>query len=165
MPTQDDLGCRLTMFLRYRRQHRVIEKLALPEGAPGFGSDSMGDVKVAQRFLLQTRMQLDLVDGGHDTGRIDDAGEMSRGEVRNTDRTGKASLLHRHQGAPAIDKTILLRRRPMDQIEIDIVELQLFQALIKRLERLVLALTVIPELGGDEEFRTRQAGGLDASAD
>jgi hypothetical protein len=42
----------------------------------------------------------------------------------------------------------------VDEIKIDVVELEARQALVEGTQRLVIAVTVVPNLRGDEEFVT-----------
>lgn len=58
---------------------------------------------------------------------------MFGGEVRDADRLGSAFLLQPNEGLPDIDVEITARGRPVDQVEIDIVEAEALKAGIERL--------------------------------
>src|SRR5690606_32449656 len=80
----------------------VIEPvLALAERAPGLGADPERLLVGAQRALLESRVQLDLIDGGHHRGPVDELREVDLTEVRDPDGPGPAAygdLLEREPG-------------------------------------------------------------------
>ena len=77
-------------------------------------------------------VQLDLVDGGNDTGRRDDALEMRHEEVRDPDAAGQAGVAQFDQLLPGMQVVVLRGCRPVDEVEVDLVEPQAVQALADR---------------------------------
>ena len=109
--------------------------------------------------LLVRRVQLDLVDGGHDGGLVQQAVQVRHQKVGDTDGAGTAGLLNLLQCLPALDELVVGRGRPVDQIEVDLVEAELLEALLERVEGRLGALAVVPELGGDEQLGAVDARG------
>ena len=60
---------------------------AEPQGTPALGLDAELTVQGTCPLLREVRVQLDLVDGGHHAGRVDDVLKVVGVEVRHTDRT------------------------------------------------------------------------------
>ncbi len=79
-------------------------------------------------------MHLDLVGRGHDLGLGEQALEVMLLEIGDTDRAGLAvgvDLLHR---LPGLDEIADLGQRPMDQIQVDVLDTEPFQGLVGGLE-------------------------------
>ena len=149
MPAQDHLGDGAAVLLRQRREQRIAEQRALAERAPRLDRDAAGGAFRAQRRLLERRVALDLVDRGNDSGLGDQPVEMVGIEVGDADRARAALLAQPDQRAPGLDIEAARRDRPMDQIEIDMVEPEPIEAGGAGGERRVEALVAVPDLGGD----------------
>ena len=93
-------------------------------------------------------MEFNLVNHRNDAGFINKLLQMVGLEVTDADTLNQPLLLQLNHPFPGLDIVIDCRNRPVHQIEIDIVELKLLQALFKGLGRAFLI--VIPQLGGDE---------------
>ena len=106
--------------------------------------------------LLESRMQLDLIDGRRHTGLVDDPFEMVFVEVRDADRRGPPLLAKPHQRLPGLDETALLGGRPMDQVEVDGLPLEPLRARLEGPQGLVVSLVGIPQLGRQEDVLSRQ---------
>ncbi len=109
-------------------------------------------------------MQLDLVDGGRHPRLVDQPLQMLRLEVRHPDRARPALFLDPDEGAPSVEIQVLLRRRPVDQIEVDRLQAQAVQALVEGRERRVVALVVVPQLRGQEHRLAPKLGRRDPLA-
>ena len=86
-------------------------------------------------------------------------------EVGDPDRAGLAvglDLLHR---APGLGVEVEVGARPVDEVEVDVVETELLEAQVDRVERALSALVAVPQLGGDEQLVAVDAGALDRLAD
>ena len=139
--------------------HGVGEQLAaLAERRPGLGEDAVLRVELAQFGLLQVRVQLDLVDRGHDTGLVDQPPQVRGLEVRDADRADPALLPQLHERLPGVDVELAGRRRPVDQVQVERVELELVQRLVERTQGRVVALVGVPQLGRDEQLFAGDAG-------
>jgi hypothetical protein len=94
--------------------------------------------------LLETGMDLDLVDDRLHPGLVDDAVEMLALEVRDSDGADAAIFLELHQYLPGIDEETFPGSGPVDEIQVEIVKPELRHALIEGCKRAVVALRVIP---------------------
>ena len=101
-------------------------------------------MNLTQLALLKSRVQLNLIEDRHDAGFARDALEVLGLEVGDADRPNAALLFQADEGPPRIDVKSAARRRPMDEIEIDIVETQPAQAPVKGLQRRVEPLRLVP---------------------
>src|SRR6478752_5122434 len=102
-------------------------------------------------------MQLDLVDRRGEEGQVDDVGEVFSMEVAHADGPGVAVLLPLHQAAPAVDILALLARRPVDQVQIDVVQPEPLEADLQRILGRLKTQIRGRELGSDEQFLTGDA--------
>ncbi len=152
MPADDHLGRALVVLGRDTGDHPVFQQLALAQRAPGGGDDPLLRVEGAQFRLLPAGVQLDLVGGRRHAGLADDAFQVGDGEVGHADGPGPALLAQPHQGLPAVEVEVLGRGRPVDQVEVDIVHAEPAQALVEGGQGRVVALVLVPQLGGDEEL-------------
>src|SRR6185312_13606499 len=59
----------------------------------------------------------------------------------------------------------LARDRPVDEVEIDVLDPEPLRARIERLQCRVVALVVVPQLRGDEDVLARDAAVADRGAD
>ena len=137
------------------RDDGIVEQSRAAERRPGLRGDAALGVERAQRALLKARMQLDLVDRRRHAGLADDPLQMLGGEIGDADRFREPLLAQLDQRAPRLDIEPALRRRPMDEVEVDIVELEPLQAFARGAERGLVAVRVVPELGGDERLAAR----------
>jgi hypothetical protein len=166
VPAQDHLGRRLAVRLRDRGDARVGEHVAAArERAPGLGDDAVPLVELAQRGLGEVRVQLHLVDGGHGARLVDQPLQVRDLEVRHPDRARPTVARDLLQRAPRVDVAVALRQRPVDEVEVDVVEPEPLQALVERRKGGVVALVGVPHLGGDEHLVTRHTALRDGRAD
>jgi hypothetical protein len=110
-------------------------------------------------------MQFHLVQHRRHAGLADDPLDMFGAEIGNADRPRPALVLELHQCLPAVDIAVAARRWPVDEVEVDIVGAEPFEALVEGFQRGIVALRVVPELGGEENVLTVDAGGAHALAD
>jgi hypothetical protein len=108
-------------------------------------------------------MQLDLVDGGHDAGGVDDHVEVLGFEIAHSDRADPALVAKVGEGLEGLDELVLGRQRPMDEVQVEIVleeELttQPVHAGVECPQRAVVALIGVPEFGDQVQFVSRHAG-------
>jgi hypothetical protein len=91
VPAQHDLGWRLAVLAGELEQLQVREGRPFESSVrgdaadrrPGLGGDPVLRVHPLQRGLLEVRVQLDLVHGGHDGRRAQQPGEVLGHEERN----------------------------------------------------------------------------------
>lgn len=191
-PSQDDLGTSGVVLLGDGLDGGVGDEkgqaeAVVSEGRIGGDVDALllgvGDQGVV---LVQAWVALDLVDRGADAGGFLDGLEVVDGEVGDTNVPGLA-LGERDQGLPRVDQGdavvegnlallfLVLGEehltdgtlqgegdRPVDEVEVEVVELQLGECVIEGLLDVLRAVGVVPQLGGDEEILTLDAKVLDA---
>lgn len=139
--------------------HGVIQQVgAVAQGAPCLGDNAKFCVDLAQVFLGEVGVQLNLVDSGHDAGFGDDFTQLLFGEVRDADGLGLALLLQFDEGLPGLGVETLGGLSPVNQEQVDVVGAQAGQGLVRRLKGLLVALVVVPDLGGEENVLASYAG-------
>ena len=110
-------------------------------------------------------MQLDLVHHGKDLGGVHERLQMMGLEVAHADGAHPPVQVERLQRAPgflvrALPRVLgALGRRPVDEIEVDVVEMELLAGFLERLQRAVVAAVGVPHLRGDEQLFARHAAG------
>ena len=119
----------------------VVEQLALGERAPGLGRDAVLGVPGAQLGLLEVRVQLDLVDG---RPRVGLAARAARGPRRGSWRRRscargppRGSVRRR---ARCRAKRSSVGHRPVDQVEVDVVEAEPAEAALEGAQGRLVAL-------------------------
>ena len=110
-------------------------------------------------------MQLDLVDHGERFRFVAQPLDVVRLEVAHADRAGASVFVQRLQGVPRFDEFVLRRRRPVDEVQVDVVHPELVEAVIEGEEGFVVAVSVVPDLRGDEDLLARYAARPHPSAD
>ncbi len=160
MPANDDLRWRLAIFFRQVFHNLLIKYAftALCQRAPGFGLNLVHGIPRVQFTLLQHRVQLNLVDHRRNAGFVDQTLQVILLEVTDADAFGQPLFLQLNHAFPCIHIVIFLRTWPVHQIEINALQLELFQAGFNRL--LTVQLIVIPQLGGHENIVTRDVSFL-----
>ena len=104
-------------------------------------------MEIDQLVLLESRMQFDLVNGGNNTGFIENSSQMIYAEIRYADRFSASLFLQFGESAPCFHVAVLAWLGPMNQIKIDIIQLKPVKALIESFRR--RAMPIIPKLGRD----------------
>src|SRR5919106_2122011 len=130
--------------------------LGLREVAPGLGDDSVLVVVRAEALLLEEWLELDLVDGRHDVAHFGEAAEGRRAEVRDPDAAHQAFALEVDEHEPRLLVQPAARGRPVDQIEIEVVEPELGEARLEGAEGAVAALVVVGDLCRHEQLVARE---------
>ena len=117
-------------------------------------------MKRAQRPLLESRMQFDLVDGRCYAAHPDDGLKLVLIKVRYADRLREALSLELNKRGPTLHIKALLRRRPMDKVKIDRFAAKPLGALLKGVHGAVVALLTRQEFRRQKNRRTRLANSL-----
>ena len=144
-------------------EHRVVGDLAPGDGAPRLGDDAVEVVEVAHLVLLEVRVQLDLVQHRDHAGGLDDATQVLGLEVRHADRGQAPARPELEEGLPGLEVAVVLRRRPVDQQQVEAIEAELLHARLERLDGVLTALA--PDLGGDVQLVAGDARLGDGTAD
>ena len=112
---------------------------------------------------LEERRQLDLIDGGDDLRVTEELLEVRPQEVADADGPGALLGVKPLERAPRVEP--LASDRPVEKVEIDVLEPEPLQARVEGAERRVEALVGVPELGRDEHLLARQAARAHAVTD
>jgi hypothetical protein len=108
--------------------------------------------------LIQTDAQLNLVHCGQLAGLTPEAVHLLGREVRDTDGTDAALLAQADHRAPGLHETVLFGHRPVDQVQVDGVEVQGGGRPVERSERLVEPVLVVGQLRREYEVGALHAG-------
>lgn len=191
-PGEDDLGAGGLVLLGDLGDGGVVDEegeveAVVAKGRVGGDVDVLllaeGDELVV---LQQARVALDLVGGGDDAGGLDDGLDVLDGEVGDADVAG-LGLGEGDHGLPGVDEghagvegdLVLLGGvlgeeggadlalqgegdGPVDEVQVEVVELQLGEGVVEGLGDDVGVVGVVPQLGGDEEVLALEAKLLDA---
>jgi hypothetical protein len=152
MPANDDLRSSPPMLRGDLDDHRLAEQTAAPERTPGFRSDPSPDMELPERPLLKARMKLDLIDCGRNASLSDDSLDVLGIEIRNPDRPDPTVPLETNERLPTLNIAVDPGPRPMDQVQIESVAVELLQAILKSAQRFVEAVIRIAEFRGDEDI-------------
>ena len=141
---------------------RLGQQAASAERAPGFRFDLMLVVKRAQGLLLKAWMKLDLVHRRRNARFAHDPFEVIGIEIRDADRANPPFPVETNECFPAFDIKVDARARPMDQIQIERVAAELFDALVECAQRFVEAVIRIAELRRHENVSVAEQSLADA---
>lgn len=138
MPAQDQLRDRLAEAIGDGLNHCVLKKLVCPtERAPGLRDDAMGLVPHELLGLWKVWVQFHLVDARRLTRLIYDLLQMFGQEVAHTNGADKPPLPCLDKDLPSFDVEAFARVRPMDKIEVVIIELRSVERFLDGGDRLV----------------------------
>src|SRR6478609_2489714 len=166
VPAQDRLGGGHVVGLSDRDDGLVLEhaEAAGRQRAPGLGDDAVGRVEVAQLLLDEERVQLDLVDRRELPGLVEQPLQVRDLEVADPDGRDPAVVAQRLHRLPRLGVAVGLRQRPVDEVEVQGLALQLVHRGVERLHGQVEPVRVVVELGGDPHV-VAEAAVLDRLAD
>ncbi len=66
---------------------------------------------------------------------------------------------------PGVDVLVLSWHRPVDQVEVGVVQAEAVEALAEGAPRLIAGVPIVPQLRRDEEFPARHTAGSDGATD
>ena len=159
VPAQHHLGRRLAVAARRFGDHRVVEHAALGDRRPRLGGDPVLGVEGPQLVLGEVGVHLDLVDRRDRPSVSSCSRRRWCGlEVGHPDRPGPAVGVDPLQRLPGLDEVADLRQRPVDQEQVDVVQPQVGQRLVERLERVVVVVEAVVQLAGDEDLGRVEIG-------
>ena len=148
-------------------QKRLSGDDAAHEGSPRFDDDAVLPAELGDFPIAEIGVELDLVDGRHGVGALDERFEVVLLEVRHADRPGAPvgrelfEDLPRRQEIPAV----LVGQGPVDEEEVDVVGAQELQRGGEGLSRGGGFVIRIVELGGQEDVLARNPRRGDRLAD
>ncbi len=151
VPAEDDLRRGAVVFGGEGQEDRILEDLAAAQRAPRLGADAQELVLFAQFVLLQPRMQLNLVDGGHHFRCFQEPVQVLRLEVADANGPDFALAVQRLKRPVGFREEATPGARPMDQVQVDVFQAEVGHRGVEGPHRGVVAVVVIPDLRGDEE--------------
>src|SRR5690606_19298817 len=131
---------------------------------PALGDDAQSVMLGTHGALLEPGMELDLVERRGDAGSGDDVLDIVALEIGDADGPRLAFLPQADQRLPGFDILAAKRRGPVDEVKIDIVGAQPLEARIHGPQGPLVALVVVPHLGGEEYLVAGKAGAPDRPA-
>ena len=126
----------------------------------------MSLVGIANRLFGEVRIQLDLIDGGNDVGPVDQVLQVPRLEIGDADGAYAAFGQEFFSHLVGRDSRSKVRgQRPMQQVQVDVIQPKPPQARLERAPRRLIAIIGHPQLRGDEDLASRDAGAPDSFTD
>ena len=151
-----------------------------PERAEGDGQDVVGHDVLEEFGLLEVGVHLHLVGRRLDAGIAQQQAQLGDGHVGGADVANEAlshcslelpprrevafvtvGLRSRIARADIDAGCVMVGERPVDQVQVQVLETQVVEGLPQRGEDILGRVPVIPELGRDPEVLARHAAGLD----
>ena len=129
-----------------------VEHATLGDRRPGLGGDLVLGVERPQLVLGQVGVHLDLVDRRDDGGLLVQPAQVVGLEVGHADRPGPTFGVDPLQRPPGVDVVADLGQRPVDQEEVDLLQPQVGQGLVERLQGVVERVEAVVQLAGDENL-------------
>jgi hypothetical protein len=130
----------------------ILQHLSAAQRAPRLGEDSQALVLFPELGLLQPRMELDLVDGGNHLGGFQQPVQMLRLEVGDADGPDLALAVQGLECAVGLLEQPSLGAWPVDEVHVHVFQPEVDHGRVKGPQRCVIAVVVIPDLGGDEQI-------------
>ena len=151
IPAQDDLCRRLTIFLSDFLQHRLPEHSFQPfcKGSPCFRLDAQLFHQLEILSTLVMRVTLDLINLRFDPGIAAQIQQTVRQEITDPDSTYFSFPVEVFKRPPG---PIIVSKGHVDQIQIQIIQPQLFQGPFKSLYRTVISHFLNIGFGCDKKF-------------
>jgi hypothetical protein len=137
----------------------VAEVVAARERAVGLEHHVQPAALLQQRAAVLERRELDLVDVRRDARPLDRPGQQAGAPVADADRARQAVLVGALERRPLLPG---LAGGPVDEVEVDPVEVEQAQAVLERPAGVAGA---GEQLGGDEHLFARDAAGGERAAD
>src|SRR3989449_10223924 len=162
-PANQDLRGR-PMIPRHNFHDDAVRQAASPgEGPVCLELNFPFAAELEQLLLIQEGMELDLVHGRCDRPRRKHFRQMADRVVAHADRPSEAFYVELRERLPRL--VAKARYRPVDQVQIDVVESQLAATPFERSQRGLVPVIAVPELRCDENPVPRNSTLPDCRAD
>jgi len=162
MPAQYDLRRCLFVFRSQFQKKRFAEIFSFSKRSPRFRHNALLLAKCHSLRLLKTRIAFDLIHRRADICFRKQFLQMRRLEVADTDRPDLSGFIQPLQHFPGFRH---LAKRPMQVIQINVIQSQRFKALIKCLLLPPATHIRIPDLRCNKQLLARNPAGADACSD
>ena len=137
-----------------------------PIGDHAWREDAVLGAEGLDLGLGEVGVHLDLVDGRHDLGAVEQRGQVVDHEVADADRADLAVGQQRLQGAVGLEGAVeRAGQRLVEDQQVDLLDAELAGALLEAVQRLVVAVVGDPDLRLQEHLGAVEAGGADRLAD
>src|SRR5438094_2682056 len=148
-PSNQDLSRCPSVLRGDLRNDRMVQPVSAREGAVGLQLHLLLHTELEQLLLVQEGMEFDLVHRGRNRRCGEQFLEVASRVVADADRAGEPVVVDLEQRLPRFVSQA--RYRPVDEIQIDVVEAAEFAAtLLERPQGGLVAMVVVPELRRDE---------------
>src|SRR2546427_10615428 len=152
-PSNQDLS-RCPSVLRGDLRHdRMVQPVPAREGGVGPQRNRLLHTELEQSILVQEGMEFNLVHGGRNRRCREQFLEVANRVVADANRAGEPAVVDLKQRLPRFMSQA--RYRPVDEIQIDVVEAEFAATLLERPQGGLVAMVVVPELGRDENLAPR----------
>src|SRR3989441_10270845 len=131
----------------------MVESMSAREGCVRLTPHPMLHADLEQALLVQEGMEFDLVHGGRNRRCREQFFEVANRVVADADRAGEPVVVDLKQRLPRFVSQA--RYRPVDEIQIDVVEAEFAATLLERPQGGLVAMVVVPELRRDENLVPR----------
>src|SRR5437899_4701169 len=131
----------------------MVESMSAREGTVCLQLNPMLHAGLEQVLLVQEGMEFDLVHGGWNRCCREQLFEMANCIVTHADRASEPLVVDLEQRLPRFVSQA--RYRPVDEIQIDIVEAEFAATLLERPQGRLVAMVVVPEFRRDEDLFPR----------
>ena len=152
MPSQGHLSGCAVQAAGDANDSRIVEHLALGDRRPRLGGDPVPAIERAKVVLGEVRVEFDLVDRRSNRGLLQQPLDVVRLEVGDSDRPGASGAVDLLERLPRLDEVANARQRPVDQEEIQVVELHRGERSVELLQRRVVGVEAVVELARDEDL-------------
>ena len=102
---------------------------------------------------------------GSSAGLVEQPLQVGRLEVADAGRADAALGAQLEQRAPRVDVRVLGRHGPVDEVEVDDLLAQALGGRVEGAQRGLVAVLVVPDLGGQEDLLARDVGAGECPAD
>src|SRR5690606_20253456 len=165
VPGEDDLRGGAPVGVGDLLDGSFLQDAAAGQWGPRLGGDVLLAVVGAFFGAGLSGVELDLVDRRWGVGVLQQFVQLGGGEVGDSDGPDFAVGVELLQGPPGFGVQAELGLRPVDEVEVDGLQAEAFFAGVEGVQRGLVAVVVVPHLGGDEQFVAGDAAVGDRPAD
>src|SRR5207249_9727284 len=140
-PSNQDLSRCPSVLRSDLRNDRMVQPVPAREGAVGLQLNPLLHTELEQILLVQEGMEFDLVHGGRNRRCGEQFLEVANRVVADANRAGEPAVMDLKQRLPRFMSQAWYR--PVDEIQIDVVEAEFAATLLERLQGRLIAMVVV----------------------